>query len=157
MNSISQYDYTVLFGKDSSEVCSPIFRVFPGHVWVFQAFNFVQDKHRPDPVVEAAEAQQACLNQIVFKEGTLTKSNECGALVMDYDSCKGSILAENMLVVNNCCWCVNACNTVAILDIPGDYRWVLNDSTALKVVQLYARWYSREHFPYDSSVFYGRK
>ena len=156
MSRIAQPDYTVMFGRDSNSVYSPIFRVFAGHVWVFKGFNFLQLKHRPDPKAEPSQTQQACLQQVIMREGRFPTVDQCEAPTVDYDQLKGSILITGLAQLDGCCWCLDACNSIAILDVPGEYYWELNDETAVGTVQIYGQWFTKDQFPYNSKLFFGR-
>jgi hypothetical protein len=143
-----------LFDDKSVSAMSAPFRLLPGHVAEFSAFNFSQFLVQPD-ADRARVYQGACLHQIHYTSKPLPEYVPCSGVIPDFSQL-GKILVEGPVFVNGCHWSLDACNTLRRLDLPGVYRFILNDPVAAGVVQIYMRVYTTgEITSGNSTVYFG--
>ena len=146
-----------LFHDKSKNVESPIFFVQPGEVVQVQAFGFSCEREKLDPS-ERTVPQVAYLEQIMFDEvilpSTEVKNNCCCTKLYDKTT---EILAANEVIICGECVMLSARNNHLLINIPGAYRFVLNDVTALTNVQVFLRTFTRDEFPWNSSLFVGER
>jgi hypothetical protein len=126
-----------IFDGLSCGVASKPFFISPGWMAEFLAFNFAQWRVRPSAACPLME-QQACLSRIIYKnfEPPEADVQPCGVLP-DVTGYKPEILAETRLVTEGCPWSLSACRNYRMLDLPGAYRFILNDPAAAGNVLIY--------------------
>ena len=149
--------YTPLFTDKSTSVYSPFFYVFPGYVVQALAFGFLEKATRSGRE-ERQVPQMACLEQALLYEDvkvemapTDKKSCPCPKLY----NLSTEVLEVEELNVNGCSFSLSACNNQMLINLPGTYRFVLNDQTALGVARVYLRMYSKDDFPWTSQLLIG--
>lgn len=149
--------YTTLFSEKSSSAESPCFYVAPGFVVQAMAFGFMDKASRADKS-ELQVPQAACLQQVLFAEDVKWDVPEpadgCSCAPKIYNRTTKIIAVEDVYI-NGCCCTLSACNNHMLINIPGSYRFMLNDLTALGVVRVFLRMYSRDEFPWQSRLFVG--
>ena len=148
--------YVPLFTETSVAIDSPFFHVFPGDIALIQAFGFMDYKERADKT-ELQVPQVACLEMLLFKEGVIPtrKTNTCP--VMDLRQYQTHLLAKETMRMNGCTFEISKCNNTMLLNIPGSYRFVMNDATAIGNARIYLRVFTKEEFPWDSKFFIGEQ
>lgn len=128
-----------LFHESSSQLLSPAFYVAPGDVMLFQAFDFEDTPRAVDPD-EGQVIPAACLRQILLQSpGDLKELLSVGGTGVFNSSLRGAGLAEGPVISEDCPWELSACQTVALLDIPGVWRLELNDPASLGQARVYVR------------------
>lgn len=138
-----------LFDERSTKLESRYFRVFPGEVAVIQAFGFAEYK---TPVPGEFKAHQAvCLEQVLFKVEPLPEKpcGTCGGGIIDITKHKGEVLAYETVRSNGCGVSMDLCNNILLWNIPGSYRFVLNDQSAIGQVRIYLRIITKDEFPWN--------
>lgn len=149
--------YTTLFNDKSTSVESPCFYVAPGFVVQAMSFGFMEKASRAD-ATELQVPQVACLQQVLFAEDVKLDVPElesgCGCAPKVYDRVT-KILAVEDVSLNGCNIALSSCNNHMLINLPGSYRFVLNDQTALGIVRIYLRMYSADEFPWNSRFFIG--
>lgn len=150
--------YTALFSPESKSVESPAFYVSAGTIVQLQAFNFMNFASRADKS-ERQVPQVACLEQILFKQGVRldlpVSDPTSGPQLFDLRQYSTEVLAKNQVIIHGCPLSIGACNNQIFLNMPGAYRFVLNDQNAVGIAQLYMRVYSSADFPWYSRMFMG--
>lgn len=145
-----------LFTEMSVETGSPFFHVFPGEVALIQGFGFQPYKTRLDSS-ERQVSQTACLEMIIFKEGVHISRDATMCTVMDLEHYKTEILAIETMRMCGCTYSISRKNNIMLLNIPGSYRFVMNDDAALGNARIFLRIFTKEEFPWDSPFFIGGK
>jgi hypothetical protein len=127
-----------VFSENSSERASQVFYVNKGWHAEFLALNFASRLVRPDPQRPMVN-QAACLYRVLYKEFVLPEpdKDQCGGGILDLTRYRPEILAEVPLITAGCPWSLSYCDNYRQLDIPGTYRFVLNDPEAAGVVSIY--------------------
>lgn len=146
--------YVPLFSESSLAVESPFFTVFPGEVAHLQAYGFMDEKVRTDNT-ELRVSQKACLEMVLFKEEIVGKRDGSACPIMDLKRFKSKVLAIETMRLNNKTFSLSKCNNTMLINIPGAYRFVMNDASSLGNARIYLRIFSHEEFPWDSKFFIG--
>lgn len=145
-----------LYTETSVDVISKFFHIFPGEIALIQAFGFMDYKSR-----EGNEQQQvpqvACLEMILFKAEPFTERDQCSCPALDLSKYQSQILAVETLRANGCTYELSKCNNIMLLNIPGSYRFVMNDATAVGNARAYLRIMSKAEFTWDSKLFVGER
>ena len=146
-----------LFNSKSQNVESPVFFVSPGEVCQLQAFGFACDRAKVDPN-ELRVPQMAVLEQLIFQEGNLQsvdiQDNCCTTRLYNKTT---EILAANEVMICGQCVALSAEHNHLLINIPGAYRFVLNDVTALTNVQIFVRTFTKNEFIWNSKLFIGER
>ncbi|MDR1079456.1 MAG: hypothetical protein LBQ79_00455 [Deltaproteobacteria bacterium] len=126
-----------IFDETSVDVASEPFYISPGWMVELLAFNFANSPVQPDPL-KPKLLQAACLRRIMYKafEPPEVDVQPCGVLP-DITKYQAEILAENWVMTDGCEWSLTACDNYRLLDIPGAYRFILNDAGAVGTVLIY--------------------
>lgn len=135
---------TPLYTEKSQSVESPVFFVTPGEIVLIQAFDFASAKVKVDEH-DLGGAQLAKLQQILFKE-------EVDETVQDLRRFNAEVLAINDVLIDGCCITVCKENNVMLINVPGAYRFVLNDPTAVGTARLYFRTFTKDEFPWSKAM-----
>lgn len=143
-----------LFTEMSVEVGSPFFHIFPGEVALVQGFGFQQYKTRVDNT-ERQVPQVACLEMLIFKEGVHMSRPAGTCAIMDLEHYKTELLAMETMRLNGCTYSISKKNNVMLLNIPGSYRFVMNDDTALGNARIFLRVFTKIEFPWNSPFLIG--
>lgn len=145
--------YVPLFTETSVDVNSPFFTVAPGEIALLQAFGFADYKDRVDNT-EQQVPQEACLEMLLFKEGALPpQKGSCP--VRDLDKYRTLLLAQETMMRDGCYYALSKQNNIMLINIPGSYRLVLNDGTAVGTARVYLRMLSHEEFPWYTPFMIG--
>lgn len=139
--------YVPLFTELSTSMESPFFYVAPGEVVQVMAFDFVQSKAREGNEREVPLV--ACLEQVLFKEVVATKR------VMSLKDYATDVLAIEPVQLHGCSFSLTSCNNMMLINTPGNYRFVLNDMTALGTARIYLRVFTKDEFPWNSKFMIG--
>ena len=151
--------YIPLFTEKSKSVESPFFHIFPGSVVVARAFDFdctrtpmSEDEFTNTPV-------KACLEQVMFREDfdDDPSGQNRGITVYDMKFYVTKLLAISPVVKNGCQLSLSADDTVMLLNVPGSYRFVLNDQASVGNARIYLQSFSHEEFPWNSKFFMGEE
>ncbi len=156
--AIDKAIYVPLFTELSTSVESPFFYVAPGEVVQVMAFDFVQSKTR-----DASEREVplvACLEQVLFSEAVRIQTHDgkrgtTASRVMSLKDYATEVLAIETVQHNGCCYTLSSCNNMMLINIPGNYRFVLNDMTALGTARIYLRVFTKDEFPWNSKFMIG--
>jgi hypothetical protein len=145
-----------LFDERSVSQHSLPFRVLPGWLAEFQAFGFTAEPRRIEPD-QAYTRPAACLWRVLYKAAPLPDYPEylCGPGIMDLSQHQAEVLDEGAIEVNGCQWSLTACRNLALLDLPGNYRLVLNDPAEAGQVRIYMRAYPKTDFNRNSALYFG--
>jgi hypothetical protein len=142
-----------LFDESSTSLESPMFYVDPGWFGVLTAFGF-----SPVPVsVDADSAkttQRACVKVVHFDYEIDRGDAPCGVL-RDLPRAVVTAMRETLAVTRGRVWQLSACDTVALIDVPGVYRLTLNDPTAVGTVAIILRAMTADDVPRQSALFFG--
>lgn len=139
--------YVPLFTELSTSMESPFFYVAPGEVVQVMAFDFVQSKVREGNEREVPLV--ACLEQVLFKEVVAAKR------VMSLKDYATDVLAIEPVQLHGCSFSLTSCNNMMLINTPGNYRFVLNDMTALGTARIYLRVFTKDEFPWNSKFMIG--
>lgn len=152
---MSNRNYPVpLYDEHSVAIESAFFYLNPGEVAIIQAFGFMDYKERPDTTT-TLQAQQACLEMLLFKEGVLPPRQECGGAALDFNEYAGNLLAKEQVMSGGCAWTISKCDNIKLLDVPGSYRFIMNDSTAVGNARVFVRILSEVAFQRNSKLYMG--
>jgi hypothetical protein len=119
-----------LFDGDSKSQYSETFYLVPGWWGLLTAHGF-----NPDPVVvdpaEPKTLQMACVTRLrmLYDERFVKTECGCGYGREMYPGMVGFF--EDPVVVRGCPWTLSACDTIRVLTVPGLYRLILNDPSAV--------------------------
>jgi len=146
-----------IFNSKSVTPESTPFYLYPNYVMAFYAYGFASES------IQLSESgifgtQAACLNSILWKDNPLPVPNPNAppTPVLDLQKYVGQILAEQEIITNGCPWQLSACNNIALLDLSGSYRLVLNDSAAVTIAHVYYRVFPKEEMlPRNSRLYLG--
>ena len=142
-----------LFDETSLGVDGNIFVLAPSQVAIIRAFGFEYYADRVDNT-EARKPQSACMEMILFKEGNkLPGTSECGGYIIDLKRYVGEVMAIEQVRINNCSIGINKCNNLLLWNVPGAYRFVMNDQTAIGEARIYVQFITKTEFPWDSDLF----
>jgi len=159
MFASDDYSWKTLFDTNSKSVESPFFTVLPGHIIQVQAFGFQDYVERTDDS-ERKVKQVACLQQVLFTENVrdtldaaIGKGNCDCVMHGTLDKYVTSVEAYEELLMDGCSPSIDSCNNQMLINLPGVYRFVLNDQNALGVVRIYIHEISATDFPWQSKLF----
>ena len=144
-----------LFDEQSGSLYSPAFYVAPGKAALFQAFGFSSLKREVEPG-QAWAKPRVCLRQILYQAPDALPDLWLVDQVLGVfrEGLKGQVMAEGPVVTRGCPWSLSACDTMALLDIPGSYRLELNDPESLGEARVYMRALEPEAVPRRSARLY---
>jgi len=143
-----------LLDDQSQSVESRMFHVFPGQVAVVRAYGFMPYKERVDDT-ETQVTQVACLQSVIFEESALPDYDSCQGLIVDFSKYKGQVKELDYVYLDGCGVEVSACNNHILINIPGSYRFVLNDETAVGMARIYVTIMDRGVYTWESKLFVG--
>ena len=155
--AVIKYKPQALFHGKSKSVESPLFYIQPGEVLQAQAFGFACSKAKADDS-ERTVPQVAYLEQVMLDEALIDlveNKHNCGCTKL-YDRDTKIIATEEVIICGHCVM-LSAKNNQLLLDLPGVYRFVLNDVTALTNVQIFLRTFTKQEFARNSSLFIGER
>ena len=146
-----------IFDSNSVTPESAPFYLYPNFVMAFYAYGFASE------LIQLSESgsfgtQAACLSSILWKDNPLPtlSPNSPPPPVLDLQKYIGQILAEQEIITNGCPWQLSACNNIAMLDLSGSYRLVLNDPAAVTIAHVYYRVFPKEELlPRNSRLYLG--
>ncbi|MBD5585315.1 MAG: hypothetical protein HDQ88_09555 [Clostridia bacterium] len=127
---------------------SDVFHICSGTYAVLFATGLKSKKVKAS-ASEIEGPQVICIQRLAFPdEGVelVMPNPPAGACdyVMDWRRITVPVVYENV-AQNGCCWSMTNCNNLMTIEIPGTYRAILNDTTAVNVAQLYLeRYYYNE-------------
>ena len=144
-----------LFDEQSASVFSPAFYVAPGKAALFQAFGFETVSREVEPG-RAWARPQVCLRQILYQAPDVLPDLWLVDQVLGVyrEGLKGLVMAEGQVITHGCAWTLSACDTIALLDIPGSYRLELNDPGSVGQARVYMRALAPEAVPRRSARLY---
>lgn len=149
---------SIFFDEHSKSVESPVFVVDPGDVVQLMAFNFVCQRTKVDEG-ERSVPLVAKLQQIIFKE-TLDRAakkkstTSCGS---DFIVNNAEITAVDDVQICGNCVMLSASNNILLINVPGAYRLVLNDTTALGTARVFGKKYTYNEYIWNSQLFMGER
>ena len=155
--AVIKYKPQALFHGTSKSVESPLFYIQPGEVLQAQAFGFACSKAKLDSQ-ERTVPQVAYLEQVMLDEALVDSTenkNKCCCTKL-YDRATKIIATEQVTICGHCVM-LSAKHNQLLLDLPGVYRFVLNDVTALTNVQIFLRTFTKQEFDRNSSLFIGER
>jgi hypothetical protein len=129
-----------LFNTTTFRQDSELFYITRGWFAVLYAFGFDPIPVEIDPDFPRT-AQRACLNYVLTRAETVYEDLPCGVFLEVGANTRVDIIAETPVLTGGCAWHMSACDNMKILDLPGLYRFVLNDPAAAGSVQIYLRYY----------------
>lgn len=141
-----------LFDKNSKSVDSMYFYVPVDLTAQLLSFGFTDRTADDDRKPQKAEVFVA-----ITDEPEQSRSHQqCGDSFFQ-NGRQPIIIDESPIMSPNCeCWNLSACYPIRLLDIPGTYKLVLNDSTALSVVHIYLKFWPKAQMNHNSSLYFGR-
>lgn len=144
-----------VFNAKSASPESMPFYLYPNYIMAFYAYGFASES-LPLSGDGTYGLQAACLSSILWKDNPLPKPNpnRPDTPVLDLSKYVGLIMAEQEIITNGCPWQLSACNNLALLDLSGSYRLVLNDPAAVTVAHVYYRVFHKEEFLHRNSSLY---
>ena len=156
--AIDKAIYVPLFTELSTGVESPFFYVAPGEIVQAIAFDFVQTKARETNEREVPLV--ACLEQVLFKESVRIQSfdgkrGNTANRIMSLKDFATDVLAIETVQLHGCSFSLSSCNNMMLINTPGNYRFVLNDMTALGTARIYLRVFTKDEFPWNSKFMIG--
>lgn len=151
--AIDKAIYVPLFTETSVSMESPFFTVFPGNIAMLQGFGFMEYAAREDNSTMRVP-QYAYLEMLLFKEGTISQPSD-GCPIRDLSMYQSFLLAKEPLRKCGCMFELSKKNNIMLLNIPGSYRLIMNDMTAVGNARVYLRTYSKTEFPWNSKFFLG--
>lgn len=141
----------VLMDELYQDIYSDIFTVMPGQIVIVRGFGFVEHTSER-PIID----QHACLHMMLFKDVKLPEFNGCSMPLFKLEDYPGVLLVEDEIrTFGGCTWKLSKCHNVILIDIPGSYRFVLNDPNAVGYVRIYANEFTHNEFPRYSNLFVG--
>ena len=144
-----------LFDENSISAESIPFFISPGMLAEFMLFDLSDEPRQLEPGTFKV-CPAVCLNQLVLGEGVeLPQPSLCDGLIVDLSKYPGVILAEGPIKTDCCQWSLSSGDNRRFLDIPGTYRFVLNDLTLAGWFRLYMRAWPKSDFNRPSGLFFG--
>lgn len=141
-----------LFDELSVEEQGGVFVVLPREIAILRAFGFQDFVDRVDSSTARTE-QSACLEMLLFKETPLPrKESGCGGII-DFNKYRGKLMAAEQVRIDGCSVGISKCNNLILWNIPGSYRFIMNDKTAVGEARIYLQIISKDEFPWNSNVF----
>ena len=150
--------YNVLMDENTKEIESQCFSVTPGTIVEVLGFGFADEAMKID-IKERTIPQAAYLEQLLFRESVRNPRLEHvqeireGVTIYTLDDFYASIKEHDFVRVNGCCQSISKCNNIMLIAVPGDYRFVLNDESAIGTVRLYMRVYNKDEYPWGAKLF----
>jgi len=144
---------SIIYDEHSKEVESKLFVVDPGMIAQVIGFGFACTRNKVDEG-ERTVPQMAKLQQVVLFEETVSNRTKQCVNIIDK---KAKIVASDDVMICGECVTLTARNNILLINVPGVYRFVLNDITALGNVQVFLKSYSLGEFPWDSKLFIGER
>lgn len=141
-----------IFDESSVEAQSGPFVVHPGEVAIIRAFDFADYADRVDTSTTRV-SQSACLEMLLFKENELPESSGCRGDFLDWNAFAGLPLAAEKVRVGGCAVSISKCHNLLLLNVPGTYRFTMNDDTAVGNARIYVQIISKTEYPWDSDLF----
>lgn len=152
--AISNAIYDIIYDGTFKTTQSRAFMIKPGEVGVVRGTGFKRFKTHPDNT-QTRVHDVACLQWLLYEDGGLPESVECSGHIIDFSKYKGRLIAAENLSINGCNYALEMCNNVMMIDIPGQYRFVLNDESSIGSVRIFLNVYGKEEFPRSSGMFVG--
>lgn len=145
-----------LVTEHSETVESPFFWVFPGEIVIAQAFGFACSAARED-TTERLVPQEACLQMVLFKESRPAPPPDGCPCVRVYSLKKvtAKVIAIDDVMLDGCCVCLSARGNLMLINVPGAYRFVLNDASALGSARIFLRAVRASDIPHNSPFLMG--
>lgn len=150
--SLDKAIYVPLFTETSVSVDSPFFTIIPGEIAMLQAFGFADYASREDSTTLQVP-QEACLESLLFRESVLPSHKFGVCQIMDLEKYRTELLAKETVCCNGNCFTLTASNNIMLINIPGTYRLVMNDGTAVGQARVYMRVFTKDEFIWDSKFF----
>ena len=152
--TIDKSIYNVLYDEGYTALEGRVFTVFPGEIAVIQGFGFMDYKSRMDNSTLLVP-QVACLEMILFKENKLPDYINCFTNPVDFSTIKGEVLAIENVRMNGCDVKLSRCDNVIMINVPGTYRFFMDDPTTMGNVRIYMRTMSKDEYIWNSKLFIG--
>lgn len=141
-----------IFDENSVEIQSGVFVINPGEVAILRAFGFADYADRVDTSTTRV-SQSACLEMLLFKENPLPRSSGCQGDFIDWNDFIGLPLAAEKVRVGGCAISISKCHNLLLFNVPGTYRFTMNDDTAVGEARIYLQIISKTEYPWDSHLF----
>lgn len=141
-----------IFDESSVEIYSGPFVINPGEVAIIRAFDFADYADRVDTTT-ARVSQSACLEMLLFKENPLPLSPGCQGAFLNWNDFVGLPLAVEKVRVGGCAVSISKCHNLLLFNVPGTYRFTMNDDTAVGEARIYIQIISKTEYPWDSHLF----
>ena len=144
----------VLFDEKSVSVESPLFYVSTGWFGVLAGFGFSSVEVVVDPDLPAVP-QRACVKLVHATYDPEVKLDQpCGVFPTLAVATLAGLL-ETPAVSGGKIWSLSACDTIALIDVPGIYRLTLNDPAAVGAVTVLLRAMTADSFSRPSALYFG--
>lgn len=150
--TVSRCNWRALFDENSKNVSSNIFSVLPGELAIFRAFGFLDKKDKPDNSVSDSP-QSACLDMLLLTEDATIAIETCGNNLLDWSSNIGRVLASEQVRIGGCPVGLDKCTNLLFWQVPGAYRLLLNDPTAIGIVRIYYHITHKDEYPWDRLLY----
>lgn len=150
--TIDSFTPIPIFNENSVDTFGNLLVVEPGEIAIVRAFGFVDYAERNDNTT-AKMPQSACLEMLLFKENALPKRQDCHMRVLNFNDYVGFLMAAEKVRVGGCAVSISKCHNLMLLNIPGVYRFIMNDITAVGNARIFYQIISDEEFPWDSDLF----
>jgi hypothetical protein len=143
----------ILFDGSSASGESPLFYVTSGWFGVLTGFGF-----EPAPVAVASDLpktmQRACVKLVHLDFEIGRDFAPCGTLP-DVPKALLAGLLEAPAVSRGRAWQLSACDTIALIDVPGIYRLALNDQAAVGAVTVHLKAMTADAMRRPSGLYFG--
>lgn len=136
-----------IFTPQSKDTASQPFYLFPDTVAVIQGFNFDGAKvSSPRSTNGTKFTPAACLNMVKLTPYTIPDNYRSDEGGWYYIPTANSIEYSGPICTGGKPWSINVARTMALLDVPGDYQFILNHDSLLGVIELIAYVYPKMDF-----------
>lgn len=131
-----------IFTPESTDIASQPFYLFPDTVAVIRGYNF--DGAKVGSGFKYTPA--ACLHMVKLTPYTIPDGLREGYAGWYPIPFANTIEYSTLICPGGCPWSISASRNMALLDIPGDYQFVLSHESLVSVVELTARVYPKSDF-----------
>lgn len=142
-----------MFDEKSVSAESPLFYVVPGWFGILTGFGFTSGTVAVDDDLPKT-AQKACVKLVSLDYELGKLETPCGVFP---EIPKAVLLGirEAPAVSGGRAWSLSACDTIALIDVPGTYRLTLNDQAAVGTVTVTLRAMTADSFSRQSALYFG--
>lgn len=144
----------VLFDETSVSTESPLFYVTSGWFGVLTGFGFATTRTTVDPELPKV-MQKACVKLVRATYDPEVKLDQPCGCFPELPRASLAGIQETLAVSGGRVWSLSACDTIALIDVPGVYRLTLNDPAAVGAVTVLLRAMTADSFSRPSALYFG--